>query len=67
MRDDLDLIDAKEAADLASVTRRTISRWAESGRLPIAMEARGQEGKVAVRLFRRADVLDAADAKAGAA
>lgn len=67
MRDDLDLVDAKEAADLANVTRRTISRWAESGRLPTAMEARGREGKVAVRLFRRADVLDAVDEKAGAA
>lgn len=52
---ELDLVDAKEAAEIARVTRRTISRWAESGRLPVAKETRGED-RVALRLFRRADV-----------
>ena len=50
-----DLVTAKEAARIAKRDRRTISRWAESGRLPIALELAGAK-KSAGRWFHRSDV-----------
>lgn len=55
MPEDTDLVTAKEAAKIARRDRRTISRWAESGRLPIALELAGAK-KSAGRWFRRSDV-----------
>ena len=50
-----DLVTAKEAARIAKRDRRTISRWAESGRLPTALELGGTK-KSAGRWFLRSDV-----------
>ena len=50
-----DLVTAKEAARIAKRDRRTISRWAEAGRLPIALELHGPK-KSAGRWFHRSDV-----------
>lgn len=55
MPEPTDLVTAKEAAKIARRDRRTISRWAESGRLPIALELAGTK-KSAGRWFRRSDV-----------
>lgn len=63
---DLDeLLTADQAAERAGVTRRTISRWAESNRLATALRLPGDKG---ARLFRPTDI-DAALAadSAGAA
>lgn len=51
---DLDeLLTADQAAERAGVTRRTISRWAESNRLPTALRLPGDKG---ARLFHPADI-----------
>ena len=52
------LLTADQASALVGVTRRTISRWAESDRLATALRLPGDKG---ARLFRRDDVLAAAD------
>ena len=48
------LIGTAEAATLLGVDKATITRWAQSGRLPIA--ARVSASPNAAMLFRRADV-----------
>lgn len=65
---DLDeLLTADQAAERAGVTRRTISRWAESERLPTALRLPGDKG---ARLFRPSDIdaiISPATDEAGAA
>jgi excisionase family DNA binding protein len=56
-----DLLTADQAAEIAGVTRRTISRWAESGRLATAFRLPGDKG---ARLFHREDVASALDSPA---
>lgn len=48
-----DLLTADQAATAAGVNRRTITKWADTGRLPVAMKLPGNTG---ARLFRRSDV-----------
>ena len=48
-----DLIGAAEAAEIAGVKRSTITRWADTGRLPTVTKLPGQTGAY---LFRRSDV-----------
>lgn len=51
---DLDLIGADEAARVAGVNRRTITKWADDGVLPVATRLPGGTG---ARLFDRLDVV----------
>lgn len=53
-----DLLTAEQAAERAGVNRRTISKWADSGRLPVALRLPGATG---ARLFRVSDVDAATD------
>ena len=48
-----DLIFAREAAEILNVSPRTVSRMAETGKLPIAIKG---TGKTTSNLYRRADV-----------
>lgn len=48
-----DLLTASQAATAVGVNRRTIMRWAESGRLPVALKLPGDTGTT---LFASADV-----------
>lgn len=48
-----DLLTADQAADVIGVNRRTITKWADSGRLPHAMRLPGGTG---ARLFDRTEV-----------
>lgn len=48
-----DLVSAAEVAAIFEVDRATVTRWAQSGRLPVAVKAPGLRG---ANLFRRADV-----------
>jgi excisionase family DNA binding protein len=57
-----DLLTAAQAAERAGVNRRTILRWAETGRLSVALTLPGETG---AHLFRPADV-DAVTAEATA-
>lgn len=49
----LDLLTARQAAETAGVTRRTITRWIAAGRLSPAAQLPGQTGAL---LFRPDDV-----------
>lgn len=60
----MDLITAKRAAEIAGVNRRTITRWAESGRLRHAVKIDGDTGAY---LFTEDDVLAAVLNTTGAA
>lgn len=53
MTTDEQLLTTAQAADRLGVTVRTVSRWADSGRLPEAMKLAGLRGP---RLFRVTDV-----------
>lgn len=53
-----DLLTAAQAADRASVNRRTITRWVESGRLTAATKLPGATG---AWLFRAGDVDELAE------
>lgn len=48
-----DLLTADQAAAVIGVNRRTITKWAESGRLPESLRLPGDTG---ARLFARMDV-----------
>lgn len=48
-----DLLTAGQAAAAVGVNRRTITKWAETGRLPVALKLPGDTGTT---LFKRADV-----------
>lgn len=48
-----DLITADQAAEVIGVNRRTVTKWADNGRLPEAMRLPGGTG---ARLFDRAEV-----------
>lgn len=50
MPEDDDLIDAATAVQILDVSRATLTRWVQAGRLAIALELKGSH------LFRRADV-----------
>lgn len=58
---DTDLLTAAQAAVRAGVNRRTITRWADTGRLPVALQLPGDTG---ANLFRPADVDAAVAARA---
>ena len=60
MDTDEQLLTAAQVAERLGVTVRTVTRWADSGRLPTAMKLPGATGP---RLFHATDV----DALAGAA
>lgn len=53
-----ELLTAEQAAERAGVNRRTITKWADAGRLPVAMQLPGLTG---ARLFAAADVDAAAE------
>lgn len=48
-----ELLGSTEAAELLGVTRRQITRYALSGKLPVALKTKGRTGTY---LFRRSDV-----------
>lgn len=47
------LLSTAEAADAAGMSVATINRWADAGKLPVALRAPGIRG---ARFFRRKDV-----------
>lgn len=49
-----DLLSAEEAAERLGVTRRTITRWAANGRLPVAFQV--PTGETGARFFAPEDV-----------
>ena len=51
-----DLIGTAQAMQITGKARATITRWAASGRLPVAHRMPGQAGAL---LFRRSDLIDA--------
>lgn len=48
-----ELVPSATVAELARVDRATVTRWAQTGRLPVAIKAPGLRG---ANLFRREDV-----------
>lgn len=56
-----DLLKARDAAEILNCDVRTVHRWAETGRLPIAVKVPGYRGAL---LFRRDDVEELASENA---
>lgn len=57
---DAELIGAREACQVAGISRSTLTYWMLTDRLTPAQAIPGPSGRVASYLFRRADVEKAA-------